>query len=471
MNRLLIMSIIIASLTGCSVNSSLIPKKEEISFPEKYLVKKEIIKNPLSDEEKQNRIKNWWGQFENEELLKIIESAQKNSPTISAAALNIKAYENTLLSAKSKFTPDLSLVSSSSADYYESKISSNISIGLKTSWELDILGRKELITELNKKKIENAKANWHEAQTIVAAEAARSYFSYQFCKKSLSILKEDYEARKKQNEITHLKVQAGFEAQTSFYQNEAGLSQSQSNIIAQEAQCETEIKSLVALSAIPEEDIRLLLSKEMKNINKLDLYVPVSIPAELLNQRPDVLNAVNNLQIAALEISKIQLDYYPSVSFSGNIYSSITNSFGMNSIDNSLSIGPISVHLPLFDMGVRKANEELLLKNYEQSKIELSNSIRNSIKEIEIALINLSSRNQRSILINRSVENYKKAYEATTDTYKVGLSSLFDLEDTRRNYLNELSGQLNNESEKINAWINLYKAVGGGFRKVENNNE
>jgi len=471
MNKLLIISAIMTSITGCSINSQIIHKEEEINFPEKYLVKKEILNESLSYEEKQNRIKNWWRQFENQELLQIIEASQKNSPTISAAVLNIKAYENTLLSAKAKFTPDLNLISSSSADYYSSSLNSNISVGIKTSWELDILGRKDLLIEVNKKKIENARANWHEAQTIIAAEAARSYFNYQFCKKSLSILKEDYEARKKQNEITHLKVQAGFEAQTSFYQNEAGLSQSQSNILAQEAQCETEIKSIVALSAIPEIDIRILLSKEMKHIDKLNLYVPVSIPGDLLNQRPDVLNAVNNLKIAALDISKAQLDYYPSVSFSGNIYSSLTNTFGVNSTENSWSVGPISIYLPLFDMGVRKANEELLFKSYEQSKIELSTSIRNAVKEIEIALINLSSRNQRSILINRSVENYKKAYEATTDTYKVGLSSLFDLEDTRRNYLNELSGQLNNESEKINAWINLYKAVGGGFKKIEDKDE
>lgn len=466
----MIMSLMASSILGCTVNSSIIPKEEIISIPEKYSVKKYSIKNDLLDTEKQQREKNWWAQFNNNELLNIIEEAQKNSPTVSAAAINIKSYENVLLSNKARFTPNLNLDASSSADYSSySKLNSNMSVGIKTSWELDLFGKKDLNINANKKHIENAKALWHEAQTIVAAEAARSYFSYHFCQKSLSILKEDYEARRKQNEITHLRVQVGFEAQTSFYQNEAGLSQSQSNILAQEAQCETEFKSMVALTAIPEDKLRTLLSKEMKQVD--NLYVPISIPGELLTQRPDVLNAVNNLKISALDIGKAQLDYYPSVSISGSISTSLTNSIIMSSTDNYWSIGPINVYLPIFDMGIRKANDELLLKKYEQNKIELSSNVRNAIKEVEVAMINLSSRNQRSVLINRSVENYKKAYEATTDTYRVGLSSLFDLEDTRRNYLNELNGQLDNELEKLNAWINLYKAVGGGFKKTEEKNE
>jgi multidrug efflux system outer membrane protein len=470
MRKLIIVSLGLASITGCSISSPIIPKEEQLFMPENYSVKKTLTKNDLSDEEKQNRVKNWWSQFNNKELLKIIEEAQKNSPTISAAAVNIKKYENILLSNKARFTPNLNFDSSSSADYTShNKLTSNISIGLKTSWELDLFGKNSLNINLNKKQIESANALWHEAQTIVAAEAARSYFSYHFCKKTLSILKEDYEARRKQNEITHLRVQAGFEAQTSFYQNEAGLSQSQSNILAQEAQCETEIKSMVALTAIPENELRLILSREIGEID--NLYVPVSIPGELLNQRPDVLNAINNLKISALDIAKAQLDYYPSVSISGNISNSLTNTIGLSTTDNYWSIGPISVYLPIFDMGMRKANDDLLIKKYEQSKVELSSSIRNAIKEVEIAMINLSSRNQRSILIDRSVENYKKAYEATTDTYRVGLSSLFDLEDTRRNYLNEVNGQLDNELEKLNAWINLYKAVGGGFKKIEKNDD
>jgi NodT family efflux transporter outer membrane factor (OMF) lipoprotein len=466
MKRLIILGFMATSMSGCALNSKLLPEEDKLALPETYTVKN-IIKNTLSDEEKQQRVKNWWGQFNSEELLQIVEEAQKNSPTIGAAAVNIKNYENILLSNKSKVSPNLSLVSSSSSDYTNSGLSKNMSVGLTTSWEIDVFGKNALTVDLNKKQIENAKAMWHDAQTVVAAEAARSYFSYHFCKKTLSILKEDYEARKKQNEITNLKVQAGFEAEISFYQNEAGLSQSQSNILAQEAQCETEVKSLVALTAIPENKLKVLLSKEMKNIESLNLYVPVSIPGELLNQRPDVLNAVNTVRIAALDIAKARADNLPSISISGSISSSLTNALGVSATENALSIGPLNIHLPIFDMGVRKANEELLIKKYEQSKLELATSIRNAVKEIEISMINLSSRDQRSVLINKSVDNYKKGYETTMNTYKAGLSSLFNLEDSRRDYLSEVNSQLNNQLGKLNAWIDLYKAVGGGFTKIE----
>ena len=87
-------------------------------------------------------------------------------------------------------------------------------------------------------------------------------------------------------------------------------------------------------------------------------------------------------------------------------------------------------------------------------------------------MINLQTRNERLVLIEKSIANYRKSYEGTLETYKAGISNLFDLEDVRRVYLSEVSNKINNEIQTINAWIDLYKAVGGGFEKTEvNRNE
>lgn len=473
--KIMLLGVIATALAGCSVNPTILIREEAINLPEKFSVKKDLIKNSFSDEEKKSRMKNWWAQFNSPELLEIIEHAQKNSPTIGAAAFNIKNYETILISNKSKTKPNLGLSSSTSRyNYTGSNGPYNTStIGLHTSWELDLFNRNSLETDANKKQIESAKAMWHDAQTLVAAEAARNYFNYQFCKKTLNILREDYEARKRQNDITNLKVKAGFEAEISFYQNEAGLSHSKSTILAQEAQCDTEIKSMVALTAMNEEKLKTLLDKEVLNLEKLNLYIPVSVPGDLLNQRPDVLTSINNVRIAALYIEKAKSDKLPSISISGDISSnlSISNTLGISKVGNTWSIGPLNINLPIFDGGVIEANQALYESKYEQEKLELATNLRNAIKEVEVAMINLSTSNQRSTLNNKSVENYKKAYDATTETYKAGLASLFNLEDARRDYLSEVNNQLNNELERLNAWINLYKAVGGGFKKIEEKNE
>ncbi len=462
------------SLMGCSSLGANVKSEEGFDVPSNYLVGKNLTQKDLTEEERENVVKNWWGQFNNPQLLQIIQQSQKNSPTIGEALVNIKNYEAALVLSQSKTSPNLSATGSVSSNYAKAVddyvTTNNGSVGLRTSWEIDLFGKNELMNSANRKQLENAKAMWHDAQTIVAAEAARTYFNYNFCKRTLAVLMQDHEARKLQNEITKLKVQAGFEAETSFFQNEAGLSQSQSNILAQEAQCDTYVKSLVALTAIKEEELRKILNEgEVKN-TKLDLYVPVSVPAELLKQRPDIVSALNKIQISALDLAKIKADALPTISFSGNISASLTSSMGVTTNGSSLSLGPITISLPIFDGGVRAANEEVAKQKYEQAKLEFSSKLRNAVREIEVALINLSSRNDRLVLIENSVTNYKKSYEATLEMYQVGISDLFNLEAARRNYLSEVNVQINNELSTLNAWIDLYKAVGGGFKKVEETN-
>ena len=89
MKELIMSSVILVSLSGCSMNSQIIPKNESLSVPPNY-----SLKNMISEQDKKIKDNNWWSQFENDNLLKIIEEAQKNSSTISSALVNIKNYEN-----------------------------------------------------------------------------------------------------------------------------------------------------------------------------------------------------------------------------------------------------------------------------------------------------------------------------------------------------------------------------------------
>lgn len=469
--RKIIIGGMIISLTGC-VNFNFLSKDESIVTPEKYKTTNLLIKENITEIEKNKKMKNWWGQFNDPVLSEIIDKAQENSPSITSAIVNIKNYEAILEANVRKTIPNVSV--SGSIDRYGARgydSGNYTSLGLTTSWELDLFGKNELIKQNNLKSIENAKASWHDAKTIVAAEAARTYFNYTFCQKSLAVLNEDYEAKKSQNEIIKLKVNAGFEAKSSLFQTEAGLAQSEANILSTESQCKGYVKSLVALTAINEDSLNSLLEKGLREPHKLDLFVPLSIPGNLIYQRPDIFNSMNNIKIASLGYEKTKLDALPDISISGNISSSLSSIGGVSTSGNNWSIGPLNIYLPIFNSQLRKVNEDLAKLQYEQAKLQFYSELRNAIKEVEVSMINLNSHNERLSLLEKSVNNYKKLYLATKQKYEVGLASLFELEDVRRQLLSEMNGQINNELDKVNSWIDLYKAVGGGFTVLGENNE
>jgi len=450
-------------LSGCATN--MIPNDYKVDTPIKFNEKFNFQSSEISQKEKIKKMESWWEQFNNPFLLELIKNAQNNNPSIASSIVNLKNYEKLLVSNNARNTPTIS--SSLSSLHSGTNVSSNTvsQLGFQTSWELDLLGFNALNIKANELQLDGAKAQWHEARTLVAAEVARSYFNYHFCATNVKILERDYDSIIKQNYITDLNVKAGFESKSSLFLSNAGLAQAKNNLTSGQAQCNIEIKSLVALTDISEDDLITGLNKDKSNIqeisegNNLGFFLPISIPGELITQRPDVFSSQQNLQAAVLKLATARGESFPKISISGNISTNISSS----NLGTSWNIGPLSITLPIFDGGIIKANEAIYNAQYEQAKIEFSSKIRIAIKEVEIALINLNSTEEKNKLNKTSVDGYQKFYKSILAKYEAGLSSLFELEDSRRTYLNSLSFQLSSQKERFNAWIDLYKALGGGF--------
>lgn len=447
-------------LGGCASFDALMPESD-IGLKSKFS-NEDVLK-----EEKMSSLNNWWSQFEDPVLMKIIAQAQINSPTISSAVLNIKSYEFNLGLNRANDLPRIGLGGSMNrSSSMSGDISNSASIGLQTSWELDLFNKFGTEKKMNQKKLQGAKAQWHDAQTLVAASAAKSYFSYKLCKEILDNLNEDYSSRIKQQEITKLNVKVGLESKSSEYLAEARISQAKTSLVNKETECESEIKGLVALTDIKEDELKKLLNQ--KTPIRLDFKIPKMVPGDLIEQRPDVYSAKKNLQALYDNLSLANKQRLPSISINGNISSNYVASAGFSKNGTTWSVGPLSINLPIFDNGRIKANETFASDQIENQKVVFSNNVRQAVKEVEVALLNLSKIDEKSSLIELSVDNYEKLYDSTLKKYEVGLSNLYELEDAKISYLNAKNQKVGNKKEILNYWIDLYKAVGGGFKGNEN---
>ena len=422
----------------------------------------------------------FWQQFDDALLLELINSAQQVSSNVASAkariaqarAARISTNANTLPTLDGSFSASRALQQPNSTGggaqgfNFNPGATNTTQIGLQSVWELDLFGANKILVESAKMTENAAEANWHEARVAVAAELATSYFNQRYCHASLAVIAKDLASRQQSTRLTAISVKAGFAAQASQYLAEASLADAKQQLNAQQAQCDSNIKELVALTDLDEKILReklnqqIFLTDALKNKN---LYEINTIPAKTIAQRPDIYNAEAELVAAAATVQSRQAARLPRVSLSGSIgwLKSSSNTFSSNG--EVWSLGPLSITLPIFDGGKRKSAVSEAEAQYEASAANYRSRVRTAVKEVEQALVSLHSAELRQADLQQALSNYKASFSATEAKVRAGFANLIELETSRRDALQTETNLLNLLQNRTNAWVSLYRAAGGDW--------
>ena len=123
----------------------------------------------------------------------------------------------------------------------------------------------------------------------------------------------------------------------------------------------------------------------------------------------------------------------------------------------------MTVSLPLFDAGARRANVVAARARYDEATSAYAATLRDAVRDVENALIALQSTADRNGDAQVAAENFERSYRATEARYKSGFGTLFELEDARRSALAAQNTLIDLRRERVAAWIALYRALGGGW--------
>jgi outer membrane protein, multidrug efflux system len=449
---------------------------------------------PLPHAGKLENLNQFWQQFDDALLIELIDSAQKVSPTIAAAKTRIAQARSARISQVATSRPTLDGTFSTSRSVQQPEIdasggnngagaggavgggfnggfgsgaTNNTQIGLQTAWELDLFGANKILVESAKKTEDAAKTNWHEARVAVAAELATGYLNLRFCNAQQLILANDLASRKETARITAIAIKAGFTPSASQYLADASVLDAAQQLNAQQASCDTTIKELVALTDLDEPSLRDKLTKQAFNTADMrNKYSIDTIPAQVLAQRPDIINAEAELMAAAAAVQRNQAARLPRVTLNGSIGWMWLSGVGFSGNGEVWSLGPLSITLPIFDSGKRKAEVDSAQASYEESAFNYRNKIRVAVKEVESALVTLHSSAQRHADLQQALTGYQASFKATEAKVRAGFANLIELETSRRDALQTETNLLNLETNRTNAWVSLYRAAGGDWQTV-----
>lgn len=412
----------------------------------------------------------WWAQFDDPLMLRLIEAGQQVSPTLAQASARIADARATRVAQRAVLMPSLDVSANSSRGRSElgAPIGTVSSASLQVGWELDLFGAGRAGANAAQARLEASQAGWHDARVSVAAEVASTYVELRACEAQVTQAERDANSRARTSQITSLAANAGFQSPAAADLANASAAQGNATLIQQRAQCDLLIKALNALTAQDEAALRRELVMRNGLLPKPAELDVTAMPAEVLAQRPDIYAAARELMAASADSDQAQAQRWPRITLAGNIGTTRMDSGGVSTDGTVWSIGPVTVTLPLFDGGTRSANAKAAHARYEAAIIVYSARLREAIRDVESALVMLDSTATRSNDVFIAATGFERSYAATEASYQAGTSSLFELEDARRSMVTAQSTVIELNRQRISAWITLYRALGGGWSSTEN---
>ncbi len=443
-----------------------------------------------------SQLQTFWTQYNDALLLELIEKAQAESVNIATAKTKIAEARANRVGAYSSLLPTLDTTFSSSKAVQQPAIGINgasaipvgsgqangfgagaqggqaittSQINAQAAWELDLFGANRGLLKAAQARESAAQAGWHDARVAVAAELATSYFNQRFCQIQLSINQNDMKSRAESARVTEISFKAGFSANAAYQLALASAADAAQQAKVQQAQCDLGIKELVALTDLDETTLRQKLADTtfMTNENNQTLFTIAEVPATIISQRPDIVSAEADLMTAAAEVRNTQVQRLPKVSLNGSIGWMRLSGPGFKGEGEVWSLGPISITLPIFDAGKRKANVNTAEAKYEESAANYRSKVRYAVKEVEDALVNLHASTDRQTDVQTALNGYQASLLATEQKVSAGFANLIELEENRRYALQAQTNQVNVLKDRNNAWIALYRAAGGGWQDTQ----
>ncbi len=410
-------------------------------------------------------LERWWTRFDDPLLLRLQSAAQQASATLAQAGARIADAQAARVGAGAALRPtaDVSLSAARGVPSPGAAASTSASVGVRASWEIDLFGAGRAGASAAQARLQASQAGWHAARVALAAEVASAYVGLRSCEAQQAMVEQDWASRLASWQLSTLAADAGLQAPAAAELAGASAASGQLALLQQRAQCDLGVKTLVALTALDEAELRRELASATAQLPQPQALQVAQVPAAALAQRPDIAAAAWEVIAASADADQTSALRWPRISLSGHIGPALQHSGGLRTDGTVWSLGPVAVTLPLFDAGVRRANHEAAASRHAAARVAYASSLRTAVREVESALVQLQGATARGDAARAAAQGYQRAYLAAELRHRGGLASLLELEDARRSLVaarSELNAQ---QRDAVLAWVDTYRALGGGW--------
>jgi outer membrane protein, multidrug efflux system len=416
----------------------------------------------------------WWQVFHDPQLQELIRTALKQNYDLQMAVERVSAARAQLGITRSNQFPQVTLDPVFSGGKTDQNIKSNIfSLAGDVVFQVDLFGRYRRATEAARAQLLGTEDAQQTVILTLVSDVASDYFLLHDLDLQLQIAKATVRTQEDSVKLTQLRLQHGVSTTLDVLQARQVLDTANAQIPDLERQIgQTEDAINILLGKYPDkvprgESLGIETPDGWKWSETLLPQLPTGLPSQLLERRPDIHQAEQNLIAANANIGVAKAMFFPQISLLGTGGAAFGHSqFAGSNIPAPLGTGSYAAALsqPIFEGGYLRNNLRYAKSEERQALISYQQTIQRAFGDVSDALIGYDKYHSVRERQEDSVKDLQASVDVSLMRYRGGTANYLEVLDSQRSLFTAeltLAQDRNNEYQGL---VQLYKALGGGWK-------
>jgi multidrug efflux system outer membrane protein len=450
--------VVLMGLTGCTLGPDFV--KPDMTPPEAY--RTDIMPATSADDLK------WWELFDDPMLYDLVTTALANNKDIGIAVSRMEEARASLGFTRADQFPQLDLQGGANRGTFSGGVRSEDTnyyayIAPVLSWEIDFWGKYRRATESARATLLASEYAVKTVQLALVSEVASAYYILLDFHQRLAISRATLESRKESLRIIRLRFEKGTVPEIDLNQAQIQLEVAVESIPLYESQiANTENALSILLGRMP---AAVPTGAKLQD-QALPPDIPAGIPAAVLTRRPDIAQAMYALQAQNARIGVAQALRLPAVSLTGLLGLATSEVSGIQSDGGVWAVGG-SLLGPIYDFGKSRSRVDIEKALTQQSRYTYEKAVLTAFREVDDALTDIGSLKRQTASIERRLKAAANANFLSKARYDRGVTSYLEVLDSERALFEVELGNSERRRQLFNAYVQLYKALGGGWLTKE----
>ncbi|RKT21269.1 NodT family efflux transporter outer membrane factor (OMF) lipoprotein [Paraburkholderia sp. RAU2J] len=414
----------------------------------------------------------WWSAFGDPTLATLETQALAQNQTLVAASAHYEQARATLANTSAQRVPEVDIGATASrfrisqnrpltnyATPTQSTVQNSVQLGPTINYDTDLFGRIRREVEGAKASAEQSADDLANARLVLTTDLATDYFSLRELDAEIDVLNQSVKLQQKALDYVTSEHDLGSVSGLEVLQQKSLLDSTRVQaqlLLNQRAQFEHAIAALVGVPA-PQFAI------EPKVLDAKAPAIPLGVPSDVLQRRPDIASAERAMAAANAQIGVAKAAFFPSLTLTPGIGWESTQFASLLSAPTLMWTLGATVGQVLFDGGRRAADVKFASEGYQATEATYRQTVLNAFQQVQDGITGLSVLDGAAKQSHEAVSDAQRLLSLATDRYSGGLVAYLDVITAQQSLLNSERQDVQIHGQQMTLSVALVKALGGGW--------
>lgn len=401
-------------------------------------------------------------------LQRLVELALQNNRDLRVAALNVDRVQAQYRIQRAAMYPQMNAGASASAtgtpagsSASGANTSRNDSVGLSASWEIDFFGRLRSLSDAAFAQYLASAYARQAAEILLVSEIADQYLTTIAYDEQLAVTQRTLETAQAAYKIAKLQFDTGTASELDLRLSQSTVEQAQASYAAQVRQRAQAENALVLLVGQP-------LPRDLPPPVRLGAQpiltdIPAGLPSDLLQRRPDILQAEAVLRSENANIGAARAAFFPRISLTGTLGTASAALGGLFAAGSSAWSFVPSLVMPIFTAGANQANLDVATVQKDIGIAQYEKAVQTAFREVSDGLAARGTYDNQLAAQQRYTDTQQRRLELANMLYTSGTDSYLSVLTAQTDLYNAQLALVTTRLNRLTSLVDLYRSLGGGW--------